>query len=381
MDALKPARAWHATRRILAVRLDNLGDVLMTTPALRALQADGARHVTLLASGAGAAAAPFIPEVDALMTTTAPWFPAAPPEPAALLETVAALREAAFDAAVIFTVYSQSAQPAALLCWLAGIPLRLAHCRENPYHLLSDWIPEPEPHELLRHEVRRQLDLVGAVGCRTADEHLSFRIPPVDTLHALVKLRRAGVDPERRWIVLHPGASAPSRRYPAEHFAAVAQRLAALPEAAGGLQLVFTGEAHERALIDAIRSRVDASVASLAGELSLGELAAVIAQAALLVANNTGPVHLAAALGTPVVDLYALTNPQHAPWQVPHRVLYHDVPCRFCYRSECPQGHHDCLRLLDPERIACAARELLDRGAERSAQPVAAVPVAPVSGG
>jgi ADP-heptose:LPS heptosyltransferase len=144
---------------------------------------------------------------------------------------------------------------------------------------------------------------------------------------------------------------------------------------------VFTGEAHERALIDAIRSRVDASVASLAGELGLGELAAVIAPAALLVANNTGPVHLAAALGTPVVDLYALTNPQHAPWQVPHRVLYHDVPCRFCYRSECPQGHHDCLRLLDPERVACAARELLELGAERSAQPVAAVPVAPVSGG
>ena len=86
---------------------------------------------------------------------------------------------------------------------------------------------------------------------------------------------------------------------------------------------------------------------------------------ALLVANNTGPVHIAAALGTPVVDIYALTNPQHAPWKVPHRVVYHDVPCRFCYRSVCPQTHHNCLHLLDPQRVARAARELLDAGADR----------------
>ena len=82
--------------------------------------------------------------------TRLPW-PATAPAPQDLQETVATLREKAFDAAVIFTVYSQSPLPAAMLCWLAGIPLRLAHCRENLYHLLSDWIADPEPHELLRH--------------------------------------------------------------------------------------------------------------------------------------------------------------------------------------------------------------------------------------
>ena len=69
---------------------------------------------------------------------------------------------------------------------------------------------------------------------------------------------------------------------------------------------------------------------------TLGELAALIERARVLVSNNSGPVHLASALGTPVVDLYALTNPQHTPWQTPHRVLFHDVPCRWCYRSVCP---------------------------------------------
>src|SRR5256885_16700168 len=99
---------------------------------------------------------------------------------------------------------------------------------------------------------------------------------------------------------------------------------------------------------------------SVAGSLDLAELAALLARSDLLVANNTGPVHVAAAVGTPVVDLYALTNPQHTPWGVPRRVLNHDVPCRWCYKSVCPEGHHDCLRLVSPHAIVQAALELLD---------------------
>lgn len=360
-----PALRWRAARRILAVRLDNLGDVLMTTPALRALRESApGRHVTLLASAAGAAVAPFVPEIDDCVVATGPWMPGADKDPQALADTIEQLRAGRYDAAVIFTVYSQSPLPAALLCWLAGIPLRLAHCRENPYQLLSDWIIDPEPHEVLRHEVRRQLDLVAAVGCATADERLSFALPAGDRLRAMARLRAAGIDPDGGWIVAHPGASAASRRYPAEQFACA---LEALQAQAPALPVVLTGEAHERELVEAVRRRVGTPVTSLAGELELGELAAVIASAALLIANNTGPVHIAAALGTPVVDLYALTNPQHAPWQVPARVLYHDVPCRFCYRSVCPQGHHDCLRLLAPARVARAAHELLMQGADRAA--------------
>ena len=85
----------------------------------------------------------------------------------------------------------------------------------------------------------------------------------------------------------------------------------------------------------------------------------MVVGAPLLIANNTGPVHMAAALGTPVVDLYALTNPQHTPWAVPHRVLSHDVPCKYCYKSVCPEGHHNCLRLVTPEAVVQAARELV----------------------
>lgn len=376
MDGVIDAARWRRAQRILAVRLDNVGDVLMTTPALRALRVSAPdRHITLLAAGSGAAAAPYVPEIDDVIVANGPWMPGVEPAPDAMLAAVERLRAGRFDAAVIFTVYSQSALPAALLCWLAGIPLRLAHCRENPYHLLSDWLSDPEPHEVLRHEARRQLDLVAAVGARTVDTRLSFRVPPEDVVSARRLLRAAGIDPDRRFVVVHPGASAPSRRYPEDLFATAIGHVLDIRPDLGDLQLVFTGDASEAPAVERIRARIAHPTQSLAGQLGLGELGAVLDAAALLIANNTGPVHLAAALGTPVVDLYALTNPQHAPWQVPHRVLYEDVPCRFCYKSVCPQGHHHCLRLLDPARVAAAAHELLALGAERSSAPLPAAPV------
>jgi ADP-heptose:LPS heptosyltransferase len=122
---------------------------------------------------------------------------------------------------------------------------------------------------------------------------------------------------------------------------------------------VFTGSAAEQPLIEQARACMRRPSWSLAGALGLGELAALIGGAQALISNNSGPVHLAAALGTPVVDLYALTNPQHTPWGVPARVLHHDVPCRNCLKSVCPQGHHDCLQKVTPQAVAQATLELL----------------------
>jgi hypothetical protein len=208
------SESWATARNVLCVRLDNLGDVLMTTPAIRALkQSVPGRRVTLLTSRAGAALAPFLPDVDEVIAHDAPWVshPAEPPLEADR-DFLRRLAEHRFDSAVIFTVYSQSALPAALFCRLAGIPLRLAHCRENPYRLLTQWVPEPEPQRLVRHEVRRQLDLVANVGCRTEDERLVFRVANEDRLGAVGKLRGAGVDIERPVLVVHAGGSGPLAR-------------------------------------------------------------------------------------------------------------------------------------------------------------------------
>ena len=205
---------WRRARRILCVRLDYLGDVLMTTPAIRALRESipGA-HITLLTSPGGAAVASYVPEIDDTIVYQAPWVKSSdihpPAADMAMIQTLAA-RE--FDAAAIFTVYSQNPLPSALLCQLAGIPLRLAHCRENPYQLLTHWVCEPEPQQRVRHEVRRQLDLVASIGAHAENEGLSFRVPDDDIAAVRRLLEALGIAGGQEWAVVHPGVSAASRR-------------------------------------------------------------------------------------------------------------------------------------------------------------------------
>jgi ADP-heptose:LPS heptosyltransferase len=373
-----PDVRWQDARRLLCVRLDTLGGVLLCTPAMRTLRAAlPGRTLTLLSSPSGAAAAPFLPEIDAVITADVPWMNGgtapsrAGDDMAALAARLAAGR---FDGAVIFTTYTQSALPAAMLCTLAGIPLRLAHCREHPYGLLSDWVREPEPASFVRHEVQRQLALVrraggvadGSGATRDGSLHLSFVPRAQDVATAQRRLGDVGVDLERPWLLLHPGASAASRRYPA---ALWAQAIRLLDERLG-MPLVLAGGSGDVGLVEAIRAEGGAAARSLAGRLDLGALGAALALATVAVTSNTAPAHIAAAVGTPVVDLYALTDPQHTPWQVPNRVLFHDVPCRFCSQSVCPAGHGDCLAGVAPGRVADAVQALL---AQRRPRPQAQV--------
>lgn len=353
------AKDWNTAENILCIRLDTIGDVLMTTPAIRALKASQPRRrVTLLTSEAGAAVAPLLPDLDDTLVYDAPWLKATALRMSSQPEYAMAeqLRHREFDAAVVFTVYSQSPLPSAFLCYLADIPLRLAHCHENPYQLLTDWVGDLEPEHYVRHEVRRQLDLVARVDCHTEDERLSLRVPEVARCQVLHLLDNLGLDPSRPWVVIHPGATALSRRYPPESFAAVARQL--ILEV--GLQVVFTGTQPEQELVEQIQAAIAIPSYSLVGQLNLAELAALLELAPVLISNNTGPVHVAAAVGTPVVDLYALTNPQHTPWEVSHRLLFHDVPCKFCYKSICPESHYDCLRRVAPETVVRATCELLE---------------------
>jgi lipopolysaccharide heptosyltransferase II len=348
---------WENVENVLCIRLDGLGDVLMTTPALRAIKETrpGCR-LTLMVSPAGAQVATLVPEVDEIIVYEAPWMKVSHARRTSGKDFAMAdlLRARVFDGAVIFTVYSQNPLPAAFLCYLAEIPLRLAHCRENPYQLLTDWIPDPEPHRQLRHEVQRQLDLVASVSCQSRGDGLSLQPSEASLKRARELLQSLRLE-ENRWIIVHPGATAPSRRYPPEAFAAAARSLTEEK----GWRIIFTGDSSERELIREIQSAMGCPSISLAGKLSVEDLAALISLAPVLVVNNTGPAHMAAAVGTPVVSLYSLTNPQHTPWRVPSRVLFHDVPCKNCYKSVCPEQHQNCLRLVPPAAVVSAVHELV----------------------
>jgi ADP-heptose:LPS heptosyltransferase len=135
-----------------------------------------------LTSRAGASIAPFIPEVDEVIPFDVPWVKTSEDRTREdsgeqqLLALANTLRNRQFDAAVIFTVYSQSPLPAAMLCYLAGIDNVLGYCRENPYQLISQWVPDREPLDYVIHEVERQLRLVECVGAVTPDTSLSLEL-------------------------------------------------------------------------------------------------------------------------------------------------------------------------------------------------------------
>lgn len=356
------AETWKNARNILCVRPDNLGDVLMTTPAFRALKSlNPDVRLTLLTSKMGAGIARLVPEIDEVIEFNLPWvnLDGALPDSAAVLDLVNTLKARRFDAAVIFNVFSQNPLPMALLCYLAEIPLRLAYCRESPYALLTDWLPDTEPFTDIEHEVTRQLRLVGMVGAATVETRLSVRVDAQDRARALDKLRAAGVDSSVRWLALHPGVSELKRRYPPEQYAEVGRELIRK-----GYQVVVTGGETERGLAAQVVGEIGAGAVSMAGLLSLGEFVALIDAAPLLIANNTGPVHIAAAVGTPVVVLYACTNPQHTPWQVANRVLYFDVPEHLRSKNVLLVQTYarmaaDCAHPVTPQAIVDTALDLL----------------------
>jgi ADP-heptose:LPS heptosyltransferase len=357
------SRGWDHVRDVLCIRLDGLGDVLMTTPAIRAVAGERARRVTVLASSGGAPIARLVPEIAEVVTYDAPWIKSSPTpaDPGLDHAMIDALRVRSFDAAVVFTVSTQTAAPALMLAHLAQIPLRLAHVRERVYGLATDGVVEPEPDRLVRHEVRRQLDLVRTVGWTTRDERLSLRVGEPARERVGQLLEEAGIGPGTTWALLHPGATAPSRRYPAESYALAADLLMR-----DGIAVALSGGPSDAEAVQAVRRGMRHDPFVLPDALNVEELAAAVAAAPVLITNNTGPAHIAAAMGTPVVDVYALTNPQHTPWRVPSRVLFQDVPCRGCLASVCPQGHHRCLVGVPPVAVAEAARQLLRDAARPS---------------
>lgn len=350
-----------AAPAVLAVRLDSMGDVLLTGPALRALRA-GARRVDLLVSPGGAEAANLLPAVDHVLVYDAPWCGSNPPPLTAptLLALIERLRANRYDQAVIFTSYHQSPLPMALVARLAGIPRISATSDDYPGSLLDvrhrrrhdggddDGVGGP-------HEVQAALALAAAAGFESLpgdDGRLQVR---GDRTPAFPDGREVGGD-RAPYVVLHPGSSAPSRGIGPTLGAACADALVA-----AGWHVVVTGGPDE---IELARDVTPQGSRCLAGSLSLAQLAGVIAGAAAVVVGNTGPAHLAAAVGTPVVCLFTPVVPvaRWGPWGVRHIVLGdQDAPCAGSRVRDCSRDPQPCLAGVRPGQVAAAVNLLAGR--------------------
>jgi ADP-heptose:LPS heptosyltransferase len=326
----------------LVARLDNVGDVLLAGPAIRAV-AHGSDSVTLLCSSTGAAAGEMLPGVDRIETVPAPWIAAdpAPVEPAAMHELVDLLAGLHADRLIIFTSHHQSALPLALLGRMAGFCEIGAISPEYPGSLLD--VRHRVDDDL--HEVQRNLSLAARMGFEPAPQ--DDRLLRVDGVRRHLTTR-AGVP----YVVVHPGASVPARTWEPERFAELVGRLTQ-----SDLAVFITGAARERGLAGPARK----GVVDLCGRTDLPSLASVLAHAQVVVTGNTGPAHLAAAVGTPVVSIFPPTVPavRWRPWGVPHVLLGdQQIPCAGCRARVCPIPGHPCVGTLTSERVLEAVREL-----------------------
>lgn len=341
-----PPVDWAGVRRLLVVRPDNLGDVLLAAPALAALRAACPRaRIDLLASPAGAGAAALLPEVDEVLVARVSWQRfTGPPD----VELVAELESRGHDAAVLFTSFSQSPWAGAYVCQLAGIPVRAGLSKEFGGAALTHWVPAPDD---ALHQVDRAAHLLERIGVPARGTALHARVDPASRVSAAAALSAAGVDPDAPHAVLLPGASCASRRYPADRFHAVAGRLAA-----AGVPVAVCGSAGERELVEQVAG-ARSGVVALAGELDVPGLGALLAGAAVVVANNSGGMHLADAVGTPVVALFAGTEQpeQYRPRSVPAAVLTVPTTCSPCRRFTCPYAH-ECLDIAPPTVVDAALR-------------------------
>lgn len=339
-------------RSILVARLDSVGDVLLAGPAVRAVAAgrDGEpSRVSLLCGPQGAPAAERLPGVAEVLVWTCPWIanPAPPVTPATVAELSTLLDRADADEAVILTSFHQSPLPLALLLRLHGYQRITGASVDFAGGLLDVRLRPGEDFPEDQPEAERALGIARAAGFRLpADDTGALAVTPGPDVSDLVG--------ELPYVVVHPGAAVPSRAWPSANAAETVQLLTE-----AGLRVLVTGGPGERALTSRVAGRTGQD---LGGRTSLAQLSTVLRGASVTITGNTGPAHLSAAVGTPVVSLFAPVVPavRWAPYAVPVELLGDQTAaCRDSRARDCPVPGHPCLSSVTAEEVARACFRLL----------------------
>jgi ADP-heptose:LPS heptosyltransferase len=336
---------------VAVFRALQLGDLLCTVPALRALRAAVPQaHITLIGlRWAQDFMHRFAHYLDGFLAFPgAPGLPERTPAPGELERFMSDARAQRFD--LVLQMHGSGTHSNPIVTALGG-------ARSAGFFRHGESCPDPErylPYPEHEPEIWRHLRLMELLGVELRGNALEFPLFPPDwaAFHALTERYplHAG-----SYACLHPGARAPARRWPAERFAAVGDRLWEW-----GLRVVLTGTAQEAPLTASVIRAMRAPAIDLAGRTPLGGLAALLSRSRLLICNDTGVAHIAAALHTPSVVIFSAAAPERwaAADAVRHRSLSYPVPCRPCHHPVCPIDH-PCVRLLTAEQVSAEAYALL----------------------
>lgn len=339
--------------RIAVFRALQLGDMLCLSPALRALRAARPHaEITLIslpwAEDFARRLSDYIDRFEVF--PGAPGFPEQPADEAALPGFIEAMRARRFD--LLLQCHGSGERSNPLLQGFGAQRLAGFHGPQQA---------SPDPRSFIawdeeRNEVLRYLDLLAHLGMPACGDQLELPLR-ADDFNAL-RQAAPGLAPPGEYVCIHPGARYSSRRWPVQRFAAVAERMAQQ-----GWQVVLTGAASEAALCAQLATTARVPLLNLAGQTSLGAMAALVAGARLLVCNDTGLSHVAAALATPSVVISSGSNARR--WspldQDLHRVLWTQTECRPCMHRECPLPDHPCASAVTVAEVWQAAEPMLER--------------------
>jgi lipopolysaccharide heptosyltransferase II len=358
----------ESVSRILVCRLDLMGDLLFSRPLIQAMRDHYPRSsITLLTLPYTAPLAAMFPELDQIVTvdTNRIRTPRGLLNPGtwwAYVKVARLLRQQQFDLGI-----SVCGRMASLCIFLAKTKRSVGYVDEAYPYLLDDVAPGGRYSER-KHEVEYARNLARFAGAHSTHDSLELNVTEASASSIADRLLSMGVRAGDPLIVIHAGSvNGSAKRWPPGHWARFAERM--VFEA--GASVLLAGAASDEPLAREVRATSGATLLSLVGETSIPELIALIARADVVATGDSGPLHLAVALGRPLVAAYGPTDPRvHGPYHPTGetRILRADIPCSPCYTmaasAECPLGDPICMRLVTVDQMVNGALDLL-RAARR----------------
>ncbi len=338
----------------IIVRVPNwLGDAVLSTPALYFLRERFPdSHIAVLAKEWVAPVFETNPDVQEIYVMK---------KGESRRSLAGRLKAAKFNLGVLFPNSFSSA----FLFWLAGIPQRVGYATDGRSLLLTQRIKRPPHFPKEEHQVRYYLSLVREItGGREfsrerENKKLVWNVTEAERERAEKFLREAGISPQDRLMGINPGATyGLAKRWFPERFAQVGDELMKRY----GVKIIVFGDSQERELADSLAQMMQKQPLNFAGRTNLRELAALISRCQMFVTNDTGNMHIAAAVGTPVAAIFGSTNPQKsAPWGNGHRVIQKKIACSPCMKKICPGRDYKCMEIIEVPEVLGAIEQQLQK--------------------
>jgi len=334
-------------RNVLIIKLRYIGDVLLATPTLRAIKAARPEvRLTMMVNRGTEDVLSGNPDVDDTMildkgSLAAQW------------QLIVGLRRRRFDTVIDLT----DADRSAFLSWVSAAPVRIGFNDEHRWRgRCYTEVVEPVPG--VRHRIDRDLEALKPVNIPAGSEDPHLWLTTEEKKSADQLLDQLGIQRSQSMVILQPGARYWFKAWPPERFAELADRLTAEYRC----QVLIGGSSQDGGLAQKIRLMAQSRPTILAGHATIKQFAAIAEQSALFVGSDSGAMHIATAVETPVVALFGPSDPRE--WGQrggPAEVIYKGLDCRACFHATCQRGEQNCMRLITTDEVMMAAARLMDR--------------------